>query len=111
MKFLRLDDIAEESVSHNPQVKKRVMLRKGDVPHLTVFARAVFPPGEIAVSHAHADMSEVFFVESGKGHISVNGKEYSLEKASCVAVLPGEAHELANSSKEDLVIVYFGISA
>ncbi len=111
MKLLRLDDIAEEAVSHNPGVKKRVMLRKGEVPHLTAFAQAVIPPGEIAGAHAHDDMSEVFFVESGAGIIRVDGKEYRLEKGTCVAALPGETHELVNSGDEDLIIIYFGIGA
>ncbi|AUB34858.1 Mannose-6-phosphate isomerase, cupin superfamily [Nostoc flagelliforme CCNUN1] len=30
-----LKDLAEESVSHNAEIKKKVMLRFGDLPHLT----------------------------------------------------------------------------
>lgn len=30
-----LNDLPEESVSHNPEIKKTVMLRFGDLPHLS----------------------------------------------------------------------------
>src|SRR3990172_10688028 len=107
MKIIRLDEIPEEAVSHNPRVKKKIMLRAGEVSRLASFARAVFPPGEVAGAHSHERMSEVFFIESGTGIIRVDGKEYGLEKGACVAVLPGETHEVVNSGQEDLVIIYF----
>jgi hypothetical protein len=48
MKWGNLNRVGEEAISHNANIKKRVVLRKGDVPHLTQFARATFPPGEVA---------------------------------------------------------------
>lgn len=35
MKRNSLAEIGPESVAHNPEVMKRVLLRIGDVPHLT----------------------------------------------------------------------------
>ncbi|MGB3638452.1 MAG: cupin domain-containing protein, partial [Rivularia sp. (in: cyanobacteria)] len=32
MKFTSLNDLSEEAVSHNPEIKKKVMLRFGDLP-------------------------------------------------------------------------------
>jgi quercetin dioxygenase-like cupin family protein len=62
-----LKNLPEESVSHNPEIKKKVMLRFGDLPHLTNFSQARFAPGQTAPAHAHQDMCEVFFVEAGSG--------------------------------------------
>lgn len=109
MKHTSLNDLPEESVSHNPEIKKKVMLRFGDLPHLTNFSQSRFAPGQTAPSHAHQDMCEVFFVESGSGVIDIDGKEYPLVSGSCVAVEPGEFHEVVNNGATELVLTYFGL--
>jgi mannose-6-phosphate isomerase-like protein (cupin superfamily) len=109
MKRVALNNLPEEPVSHNSAIKKKVMLRLGDLPHLTNFSQARFAPGQVAMAHAHADMCEIFFVESGTGAIYIDGQEYPLATGVCVAVEPGETHEVCNSGSEELVLTYFGL--
>lgn len=109
MKIVQQEELAGEPVSHNPRIRKQVFLRRGEVPRLTGFARAVFPPGEAAESHVHPDMSEVFLVVSGTGRLRCDQGETALAPGHCVAVGPGEQHEFVNNGVEDLVLVYFGI--
>lgn len=109
MKHSHLDRIPQEPVSHNPAIHKQVMLRLGDLPHLTNFSQARFTPGQIAPAHAHADMCEVFFVESGSGEIEVNQQIYPLTAGACIAVERGEVHELRNTGSQELVLTYFGL--
>lgn len=109
MKLTQLNQLSEESVSHNPAIKKKVMLRAGDLPHLTNFSQARFAPGQTAAGHAHADMCEVFFVEAGSGTITIDDQVYWLEPGVCVAVEPGEVHEVCNTGCSELVLTYFGL--
>ncbi|NJL45465.1 MAG: cupin domain-containing protein [Leptolyngbyaceae cyanobacterium SM2_3_12] len=109
MKIIGLNQVPEDRVSHNPAIKKRVMLRQGDLPHLTNFSQAQFAPGQVAQGHAHGDMAEVFFVESGQGTITINGQSYVLTPGTCVAVEPGEHHEVTNDGAEALILTYFGL--
>jgi quercetin dioxygenase-like cupin family protein len=109
LKFAKLADLPDQSVSHNPQIIKKVMLRQGDLPHLMYFSQARFAPGQQAAAHSHADMSEVFLVEAGEGVIRVDGKPYPLQVGTCVTVEPGEQHELLNTGNVDLVLTYFGL--
>ena len=109
MKITGLNQVPEESVSHNPAIKKRVLLRSHDLPHLTNFAQACFAPGQVAPGHSHTDMAEVFFVESGQGTITVDSQPYPLTPGTCIAVEPGEHHEVANTGTKDLVLTYFGL--
>ncbi|MGD1901708.1 MAG: cupin domain-containing protein [Geitlerinemataceae cyanobacterium] len=111
MKHTDLNQIAETGVSHNPSIRKRVMLRNDDLTNLTNFAQARFAPGDVAAAHSHADMSEVFFVEVGTGNICVDGEDIALAPGVCVAIGPSEVHEVSNTGSEVLVLTYFGIRA
>lgn len=109
MKRIALNDLPEESVSHNPAIKKKVMLRLGELPHLTNFSQARFAPGQVAAAHTHTDMCEVFFVEAGQGVICIDQQDYPLTVGACIAVEPGETHEVRNTGSEELVLTYFGL--
>lgn len=100
-----------EGVSHDPQIRKQVLLRAGEVPNLTQFAQARLAPGERTQPHAHADMYEVFWVEAGSGTLLVDGAPHSLGPGACAVVEPGETHEWIGTGPEELVLTYFGLLA
>ena len=111
MKIVSLAELPEEGVSHNPEIRKQVVLRRGDVPHVNAFARARLTPGQAVRAHAHADMHEVFFVLAGAGRIEVDGRTRALAPGTCVAVAPGESHRITNTGADELVLLYFGVEA
>ena len=111
MKRASLDAVPVERVFHNPEIAKQVLLRRGDVPHLTQFAQARLAAGQIAAGHAHADMWEIFFATEGEGAIEIDGVVHALPAGSCIAIAPGETHELRNPGDGELVVLYFGIKA
>jgi mannose-6-phosphate isomerase-like protein (cupin superfamily) len=110
MKIISLASLPKQQVSHNPEIEKRVMLESGDLPHVTNFSQATLGPGQAASPHAHADMYEVFFVEAGAGVIRVDGEAHPIGVGTCVAVAPGEEHELTNPGASELVLTYFGVA-
>ena len=109
MKVSSTDSVPQLKVSHNPKIKKHLMVSNGEIPHVTNFSQAIFPPGETANAHTHSEMTEVFFVESGQGCIRVNEKVIDMKAGTCVVVEPNESHELKNTGSEDMVVMYFGI--
>ncbi|MEP0354565.1 cupin domain-containing protein [Paraglaciecola sp.] len=109
MKITSLKNLQESDVSHNAKIKKKVLVANGDIPHITYFSKAVFPPGELANAHSHSDMTEVFFIESGTGTITVNGDDIPLEAGMCITIEPLDIHELNNTGATDLVVLYFGV--
>ena len=109
MKLTNLSQLPSQQVSHNPEIKKKVMLAFGDLPYLTNFSQAVFAPQQIASKHCHQDMNEVFFVQSGSGIIRVDDRSFTLSPGTCIAVEAGEYHEIVNTGQSELVLTYFGI--
>jgi len=110
MKILSLTELRDQQISHNPNIKKRVMIAAGELGALTNFSQAVFPIGEIAPVHQHENMGEVFFVQSGEGEIRIDGESFKLLPGVCALVEAHEEHKLENTGDEELVITYFGIS-
>ena len=109
MKITNLENLPLQTVSHNPEIHKKVMLSMGDVPHLTNFSQASFAPGQISTAHSHQDMCEVFFVTVGEGIIKIGDRNYSLNPGVCVAVEVEEVHEITNTGSQELILTYFGI--
>lgn len=109
MQQIQLHQLPYEAVSHNSAIQKKVLLRAEALPHLTNFAQAYFEPGQIADCHAHSDMNEVFFVQSGHGEILIDQTCYQLIPGTCIVVEAGEFHEVRNSGEERLVLTYFGL--
>lgn len=109
MKIISLADAVAAGVSHNPEIEKRVLLRREDVPHLTHFSESRLQPRQVTRAHTHAGMCEVFYVLDGTGAIRIDGLEHRLAAGICVAVEPGESHEIANTGETELTLLYFGI--
>jgi mannose-6-phosphate isomerase-like protein (cupin superfamily) len=105
-----LNSAADEPVSHNSTIRKRVILRKGDVPSIMQVARVTFPPGEIAGAHAHPDMWELFFCEAGCGIMTVESRQVPLTPGAWVMVRPGEVHEVANPRELPLILHVTGVA-
>ena len=109
MKISSIDNTKEMEVSHNPKIKKHVLVSNGEIDNVTNFSEAIFPPGETAHAHSHSDMTEIFFIKSGSGVISVNEKTILLNEGMCVIVEPNETHELKNTGLTNMVVMCFGI--
>ena len=97
------------AVSHNFKIKKHVLIENGEIANVTNFSEAVFPPGEVASSHSHNDMVEIFFIKSGKGVLVVDDQSFEIAEGMCITIEKNEMHELKNTGVSDLVVMCFGI--
>ncbi|KAG0278150.1 hypothetical protein BGZ95_004576 [Linnemannia exigua] len=109
MKVTSLDSLPVAYISHDSTVEKKVLLKNGEVPHVTQLAIATLKPGEQATKHHHKDMTETFYFQTGSGEMEVDERTFDIKAGVTVTVFPGEYHEIRNTGSQDLVIVYFGI--
>ncbi len=109
MKYISLDKIPPEGVSHEPGISKKVIIGDNELAHLRKFSQAIFTTGQIANMHVHDDFHEVFFIESGEGTIQVKDQKVTVMAGDCVVAEATEEHEIVNTGPSDLVITYFGL--
>jgi mannose-6-phosphate isomerase len=67
--------------------------------------RIVVEPGGILSLQLHKLRSEHWFVVSGKGVASVDGKDYPVQEGSAVDIPAKKTHRLKNLSTQNLVII------
>ena len=111
MKLVSLDALPHEAITHNQNIRKKVMVGSGELGNVMTFAQAVVPPGEVVNPHHHEEMDEVFFVESGLGLISIDGTDHELSPGICAVVNAMETHAIWNTGETDLILTYFGVRA
>jgi mannose-6-phosphate isomerase-like protein (cupin superfamily) len=109
VKIVRQQDLVKTPVSHNANIGKTVFIQAGEIPNIVYFSQATFPPGEVALEHAHVDMTEVFYIQCGEGVMKVDDKVLPLNTGDCITVAPGEKHELVNMGVDDMIVNYFGV--
>lgn len=110
MKLRKLNELPIEWVSHNPEIKKKVFVRKGEMGNITQVALVTFLPGQTADGHTHQDMFETFLIQKGEGEINVDDKIIKVGAGDCVVISPGEMHEVKNTGGEAMEVLVIGAS-
>lgn len=70
----------------------------------------VLPPNTSIGVHTHTDDQEYYYIVSGSGVMTLDGKEHDVAAGDITIVFPGGSHGLANRSPEDLRIIVISVS-
>lgn len=109
MKKINSERLKEIGVSHNSEIKKRVIIKSHEYNNLQIFSKVIFQPKQSSSPHTHDDMIEVFFVLSGKGIFHSKDKEIVVEKDDCISIPAAEKHWQSNLFSKPWELLYFGI--
>lgn len=75
------------------------------VPKMSlVFRKRAFHPGS-AIGYHEQHEDEIYYVLSGKGEMTVDGKTFDVTPGTAVLTRPGSSHGLKQVGNEDLVIL------
>lgn len=106
MKHYRPDDVPFEPVSHDPALRKRVMVQENILPGIRSMSHIVLPAGARASKHSHPDGFEVFYCIRGNVLFSVEGSGVPFSAGQCLIVEPGETHDLEALVETELVYFF-----
>ncbi len=70
----------------------------------------ILPPGTSIGVHRHTDDREYYYIVSGRGVMTLDGREYKVAAGDVTAVLPGGSHGLANHSNENLRVIVISVA-
>ena len=75
------------------------------VPDLKlVFRKRALKPGSAIGYHLQKE-DEIYYVLSGRGLMTMDGKEFEVKAGDCILTRPGASHGLKQVGAEDLVIM------
>lgn len=103
MRLYTLDKAEEKPVSHDPSLKKRVLVAEG-VGCVAHISHIVLRPGSTASLHSHQDTTEVFYCVRGSITFAVNGAPVTLSAGSCLVVEPKEEHAIVEVAVESEMV-------
>lgn len=109
MRIHSFHEVPVAALGSGTVIQKHMLVGSGVVPHVMQFVRACFQAGQVAPAHAHPDMTELFYIESGAGTLTVDGVTHPLRPGVSFLVEPGEQHEIASSPASELVVVYVSV--
>lgn len=94
----------------NGEVDLIAVLVAEDIPGKTLrFVHDdILAPGVSIGIHRHADDEEYYYVVSGNGTMTLDGKRVEVQAGDITGVFPGGSHGLENTSYEDLRILVIG---
>src|SRR4030065_2982544 len=76
--------------------------------------RIVVEPGGVLSLQRHKKRAEHWFIVSGSGIVTIEGKKYPVRAGSALDIPQGAAHRMENTSPEELIVIeiqtgtYFG---
>jgi mannose-6-phosphate isomerase-like protein (cupin superfamily) len=106
MKFSSLDSLPLEPVSHDPKIKKKVLVGLGTLPRIKTISHIELNPGDRASRHRHENAYEVFYGIKGRVDFLVADAPVSLTGGCCLVVEPGEEHSIEGAA-EGSRMLYF----
>jgi mannose-6-phosphate isomerase-like protein (cupin superfamily) len=69
-----------------------------------VFRKRAFKPGSAIGYHVQRE-DEIYYILSGRGLMTIDGKEFEVGPGDAILTRPGSSHGLKQVGKEDLVIL------
>ena len=105
MKLFSLDKTPYDPVSHDPQMKKRVLTRDS-LPCVRHISHIILKPGNAVSQHAHHEEYEVFYCIRGTAVMTVNGEKMTITQGDLMYAEPGDSHAF-DEIIEETELIYF----
>lgn len=94
MEILNVNDITEKT-------KRKALFTEGTMDSGILF----YEPGETMTPHKHSNLDEIFYVVSGEGIITIDGKDISIKENDVILSPNEESHGFTNNGDKKLVIL------
>jgi len=104
MLIRKLNDCAEFVAGDGTLLRELLHPDKQPVALRYSFAHAIVPPGQTSVPHA-LKTSEIYYILSGRGEMTIEGETQPLEPGDLVYIPPGAKQFAHNPGTEPLAFI------
>ena len=108
IKFIRKNELIKQSVSHQNDKFKEVILKNGEIPGLLQFAKSKFNIGDKIEEHVHESMYVIFYVLKGEVIVMDDEEKVIANEGDTFVIYPLQKHSLRFNKKTELM--YFNIA-
>ena len=116
-RIVESSDLLDRDTSHIDRkgrpIKKKQFIEPFEIPNLSGFSVAELVPGQTVSDHKHDSMHEVFYILSGTGLFTIDGKESKVSRGYMIHLSPKEKHQIVAQESPDgspLTMAYFGVT-
>ncbi|GMR04659.1 MAG: hypothetical protein BMS9Abin23_0561 [Thermodesulfobacteriota bacterium] len=106
MKIHRFADAEIKSVSHDPQLKKRLLVEKS-ISCISNLSHIKLVPGQTAVPHCHEGAYEVFYCISGRVVFGFGEEEAAIGAGDVLVAGPDEEHSIKRVVGDSELLYFF----
>lgn len=106
MKLFSLDETPYEPISHDPQLRKKVLARD-QLPCLKHISHVILLPGSRVSEHSHSDGAEVFYCIQGEAVFLIKGERFSIKRGHLLIIEPGELHSIPEIIEETEMLYFY----
>ena len=97
------DEVPEFTGPDGARIRELAGRETGLISHS--LAIITHPAGMTTIDHHHTMVDEVYYVQSGRGHVRIDGEVKELATGDTVIIRPGQRHKLWADAGEALVLV------
>jgi mannose-6-phosphate isomerase-like protein (cupin superfamily) len=101
--FRRLADVRAFAGEDGAAIQEVAGRSTGLLSHSLAVIR--HPPGTASRAHHHTVADEVYFVQSGRGQVRVDGDTREVGAGDTIIIRPGQVHKVTNTGPNDLVLI------
>ena len=69
-----------------------------------IFRKRILHPGS-SIGYHLQKWEEIYYIVSGTGEMSMNGKTFPVKTGDAILTLPGNSHGLKQTGKKDLIVI------
>jgi len=106
MKLFSLNETPNEPISHDPQLRKKVIARN-QLPCLKHISHVILPPGSKVSEHSHPDGAEIFYCIRGEAVFLIKGERFFIKRGHLLIIELGELHSIPEIIEETEMLFFY----
>ena len=101
MEIVNLNDVEPFITKDQSEIRNILSPDNSSIRNQSL-AEALLQPGQSTEEHRHPISEEIYYVQSGRGRMRIEGEERDVKRFDAIAIPPRALHKIWNTGEEPL---------